>query len=192
MGAGACCWLDEYIAFSRKWSPRSFDGFHEACGLWLLSTIAARRVMVHFGRPRFTNLSIQFAGRTTLFAKSSAAEIAISLLRACGLQYLLAPDESTPQSFLRALAGGDLPPDYDQMGSEQQALARLRLGFCGQRGWFAEEFGSRLASIMRVDGVMAEFRGLLRHLDDCPLHHRPGDRGSGPPLPGHARYPDPG
>src|SRR5260221_5617705 len=26
-GVFACSWLDEYIAFSRKWSPRAYDGF---------------------------------------------------------------------------------------------------------------------------------------------------------------------
>jgi hypothetical protein len=168
LGAEACRWLDEYIAYSRKWSPRSFDGFHEACALWLLSTIAARRVMVHFGRARFTNLYIQLAGRTTMFAKSSAAEIALAVLLACNLGYLLAPDEATPQSLLRALAGGDLPPDFDHLSGEQQTQARLQLGFCGQRGWLAEEFGSWTASMMRVDGVMADFRGLMRRFDDCP------------------------
>jgi hypothetical protein len=42
LGQDACKWLDEYIDFSREWSPRAYDGFHIACGLWLLSTIAAR------------------------------------------------------------------------------------------------------------------------------------------------------
>ena len=171
-GQNACRWLDGYIAFSRKWSPRSFDGYHEACGLWLLSTIAARRVLVHFGRPRYTNLYIILAGRTTMHAKSSATGIARDLLAACGLDYLLAPDEATPQSFLRALAGADLPPDFDELTGDQQIKARLRLGFCGQRGWYAEEFGSWLASMVRTDGVMADFRGLLRRLDDCPSEYR--------------------
>jgi hypothetical protein len=168
LGRDASPWLDEYIRFSRTWSPRSFEGFHEACGLWLLSTVAARRVVVHYGRPRFTNLYFLLAGRTTIHAKSSATEIARGLLRACGLDYLLAADEATPQAFVRALAGGGLPPNYDALDEERQLAARLRLGFCGQRGWYAEEFGTWLASMMRTDGVMADFRGLLRQLDDCP------------------------
>jgi hypothetical protein len=168
LGRDACPWLDDYVRFSRTWSPRSFEGFHEACGLWLLSTVAARRVVVHYGRPRFTNLYFLLAGRTTMHAKSSATDIARGLLRACGLDYLLAADEATPQAFVRALAGGALPANYDALDQEQQLAARLRLGFCGQRGWYAEEFGTWLASMMRTDGVMADFRGLLRKLDDCP------------------------
>ncbi len=197
LGQEACRWLDAYIAFSQKWSPRSFAGYHEACGLWLLSTIAARRVLTHFGRPRYTNLYIILAGRTTMHAKSSATGIARDLLAACGLDYLLAADEATPQSFLRALAGADLPPDFDVLTGDEQIVARMRLGFCGQRGWYAEEFGSWLASMVRTDGVMADFRGIMRKLDDCPLRlypddHRPGEGAGGPPLPGPDRKPDAG
>lgn len=168
LGRDACRWLDEYIAFSHTWSPRSFYGFHEACALWLLSTVAARRVCFDYGEPRYTNLYFLLAGRTTLHAKSSATRIARGLLRACGLGYLLAADEATPQAFVRALAGGGLPVNLAGMGEEERRAATLRLGFCGQRGWYAEEFGSWLASMARTDGVMADFRGLLRALDDCP------------------------
>jgi|GEM_PF-589756 len=171
LGHDACPWLDDYIAFSRTWSPRSFGGFHEACGLWLLSTVAARRVVFHYGRSRYTNLYFLLAGRTTMHAKSSATDVARGLLRACGLDYLLAADEATPQAFVRALAGRSLPPNYDSLDEKGQAMARLRLGFCGQRGWYAEEFGGWLASMTRTDGVMADFRGLLRKLDDCPQEY---------------------
>ena len=50
LGADAALWLDLYIQFSKKWSPRSFDGYHEACGLFILATIAARRVAYNLGR----------------------------------------------------------------------------------------------------------------------------------------------
>jgi hypothetical protein len=76
IGRDACRWLKDYVRYSQTWSPRSFDGFHEACGLWLLSTIAARRVVVHYGRPRYTNLYFLLAGRTTMHAKSSATDVA--------------------------------------------------------------------------------------------------------------------
>jgi hypothetical protein len=168
LGRDACPWLDRYVDFSRTWSPRSFDGFHEACGLWLLSTVAARRVVVHFGGPRYTNLYLLLAGRTSMHAKSSATDVARGLLKVCGLDYLLAADEATPQAFVRSLAGGGLPANYDALDEEARQAVKMRLGFCGQRGWYAEEFGSWLASMVRTDGVMADFRGLLRKLDDCP------------------------
>ena len=42
LGSDACPWLDEYIDFSRYWSPRSYDGYHEAIGLFVLSTVASK------------------------------------------------------------------------------------------------------------------------------------------------------
>ena len=170
LGADACPWLDIYIDFSRKWSPRSFDGFHEATGLWVLSTIAARRVLFHFGKPRYTNLYIMLGGRTTIHAKSSATDIGRQVLATCGLEFLLAPDESTPQSFIRYLSSedNDLPKNFDLLDDGMKAKIRMRHAFKGQVGWYAEEFGSWIASMMRTDGIMADFRGLLRKLDDCP------------------------
>lgn len=167
IGADACPWLDEYIAFSRRWSPQSYDGFHEACGLWVLSTIAARRVMLPFGGERFTSLYIALCARTSLWAKSTAAKIAKETISAAGLSQLLAPDISTPQAFLRRLAER-VPANYAKETPEAQALRQSELAFAGQRGWWHEEFGSHLAGMMREGGVMADFRGHLRIFDDCP------------------------
>lgn len=168
IGAEACPWLDRYLEFSREWSPRSFDGFHEAVGLWLLSTIAARRVRVHFGKPRFTNLYIMLAGRTTVHAKSSATEIGRQLLRQCGLESLLASDQATPQAFIRSLARTELPANYDDLDEEMRSWAEMRVAFSAQRGWYFEEFGSGIEAMMRKSGIMADFRGVLRAFDDCP------------------------
>lgn len=171
LGLAACQWLDDYIEFSRRWSPRSFDGFHVASGLWVLSTVAARRVVVHFGKPRFTNLYFLLCGRTTIHAKSSATDVGRQTLTTCGLRFLLASDEATPQSFIRSLAKRQLPHGFDDLPEEVQAAVRMRLAFNAQRGWYHEEFGSGLASMMRTDGVMADFRGLLRKFDDTPSQY---------------------
>jgi len=37
----------------------------------------------------------------------------------------------------------------------------------GQRGWYYDEFGQAIAAMMRANGPMADFSGLLRRLDDC-------------------------
>lgn len=168
IGADACPWLDQYIEFSRQWSPRSFDGFHEATALWVLSTTAARRVRFHFGKPRYTNLYLMLAGRTTVHAKSSATEIGKQVLQKAGLEFLLASDQATPQAFLSALSRKELPPNYDHLNDELKAWARFRIAFNAQRGWYFEEFGSGIEAMMRKSGVMADFRGILRAFDDCP------------------------
>ena len=71
IGINACPWLDDYISFSRKWSPISYDGNHEAVGLFLLSTVAARRVAYSFGKAGYTNLYVAMVGRTSIHAKNS-------------------------------------------------------------------------------------------------------------------------
>jgi hypothetical protein len=179
LGIDACPWLDDYVAFSRKWSPRAYDSFHEACALWLLSTVAARRVFVHLGKPRFTNLYLALTARTSLYAKSSTAEIPLQLIHKAGLSYLLAADSATPQKFVSDLTT-KLVNNYDGLDVEQQEYARLRVATAGQRGWYYDEFGQHIAAMMRDGGFMADFRGLLRRLDDTPERYEYGSisRGS--------------
>jgi hypothetical protein len=159
-------WLNAYIEHSRYWSPRSFEGFHEAVGLWLLSTVAARRVVVHFGKPQYTPLLIALAGRSTIHAKTTAAEIGIEVLTAAGLDWLLADDSATPQKFVRDRT--QAPPDnFDKLSGKDLALAEMRLMFAGQCGWWYDEFGMLLHAMARSGGAMADFSGLLRKFDDC-------------------------
>ena len=179
LGADACSWLDNYIAFSRIWSPRAYESFHEACALWILSTVAARRVYVHMGKPRYTNLYLSLTARTSLYAKSTTAEIALQAIQATGLSWLLAADSTTPQKFISDLTTR-LVSDYENLSDEQKAYARLRVGTAGQRGWFYDEFGQHVASMMRDNGFMADFRGLLRRMEDTPDRYEYGSiaRGS--------------
>lgn len=167
LAAGACPWLDTYINFSKYWSPRAFDGFHEAVGLWVLSTVAARRVMVHMGKPRFSNLYFALTARTSIHAKSTTAEIGIQIINKAGLSWLLAADSATPQKFMSDLTP-KIAEGYDSLTPEQKDYIARRVGMAGQRGWFYDEFGQHIAAMLREGGVMADFRGLLRRFDDTP------------------------
>lgn len=178
LGAGACPWLDEYIAFSRTWSPRAFDHFHEAVGLWVLSTVAARRVLAHLGKPRYPSLYITLTGRTSMYAKSSTAEIGLQVINDAGLGWLLAADSATPQKFVKDLTA-TLPDDYNQLGENARASVKNRLALAGQRGWYHDEFGQHVAAMMREGGFMADFRGLLRRFDDAPANYEYGTVGRG-------------
>lgn len=160
-------WLDNYIAFSRIWSPRSHDDFHESVGLWMLSTVAARRVTIDFGKRRFTSLYIALASRTSVFAKSTTAEIAQSVLKAAGLTYMLAPDDATPQAFVRSMTY-QTPMEYGDMDSNKQEERKRKVGFASQKGWYFDEFGQKVSAMMRDGGFMADFRSLLRKFDDTP------------------------
>lgn len=167
LAALASPWLDAYIDYSRIWSPRAHDDFHESVGLWLLSTVAARRVATDFGKRRYTSLYIALAGRTSVFAKSTTAEIAQSLLKVAGLSFLLAPDDATPQAFVRSMTH-TLPAGWIDLNKEQQDERKIKLAFAAQRGWYFDEFGQKISAMMREGGFMADFRGLLRKFDDTP------------------------
>ena len=164
--AGASIFLDDYIAFSTKWAPRAYAGFHEAAALFALSTTAARRIHMQLGpHGVYTSLYLAFAARTSIFTKTTVADIAIELLRRAGLQYLLADDDATPQAFLRSLTLY-IPENYAELASEAQQAIRERLAFAGQKGWFYEEWGQHLHAMMQKEGQMSAFRSILRRLDD--------------------------
>ena len=177
-GRGACDWLDQYIDFSRLWSPRGYDHFHEAAGLFILSTIAARRIGTHFGRLRHTSIYAALTAWSSKYAKTTTADIAIDTLYRAGLGYLLAADSATPQKFIADMTA-KLPDGYDRMSDEEQERTRLKIALSGKRGWFYEEFGQHMAAMMRDGGFMADFRGLLRRLDDGADRYEYGTIGRG-------------
>jgi hypothetical protein len=173
LAATASPWLDAYIHLSRTWSPRAAEPYHEACGVWVLGTVAARRVYVNLGERRWPSLYILLAGRSSLYAKTTTAKIALHTLRAARLDWLLAADDATPQKFIHDLTGR-LPASYTDLTGELQARVRNRLARPAQRGWFYEEFGQHLAAMTREGGYMADFRGILRRFDDHVERHEYG------------------
>jgi hypothetical protein len=163
--AEASRFLHDYVAFSTKWAPRAYHGFHETVALFVLATLAARRVKIAFGAGQYTSLYLALAGRTGLFTKTTAADIGIALLRRVA-PYLLAADDSTPQALIRAMVGV-AHPGYDEMDEVDQLTEQRRLAFAAQRGWFYEEWGQHLDAMMDSHGGnMTLFRSILRRMDD--------------------------
>jgi hypothetical protein len=167
--AEASPFLDEYIAFSKQWAPRAYEDFHEAVGLFVLSTIAARRIKIELGGGVYTSLYMALTARTTLFTKTTVAKIGIDLLDAAELGWLLADEDSTPQAFLHSLTL-DVPNNYGQLSSTERKRLKNRLAFTAQRGWFYDEWGQHLQAMMRKSS-MADFHGIMRKLDDHPGRH---------------------
>ena len=94
--------LDAMIEFSRRMSPRGYEDFHEATSIWLLSVIAARRIVLQLGTKSFyPSLYIALAAFTSIWAKSTTALVAQQILQQLELGYLLTPNESTPQAFFK-------------------------------------------------------------------------------------------
>lgn len=178
LGAKACHWLDTYTDFSKEWSPRGYEGFHEACGAFILSTIAARRPVVHLGKARYPSLYIALTARTSAYSKSTTVGVAIATLKRAGLDYLLMPDNSTPQKFLMEMKA-TLPENYAELDDFGKARILNQLAFAAQRGWFYDEFGQGIAGMMRREGPLTDFRGLLRRFDDTPDRYESGTIGRG-------------
>jgi hypothetical protein len=161
----AAPWLDAYITYSLQWSPRAAQGFHQAVGLWILSTIAARRICVEMGRPYYPSLFMALLAPSSLYAKTTTAQLGRQALYDAGCSCFLAADRATPQALLRSMSGR-VPADYGTFNEDEQLRARQRLAFAGQRGWYFEEWGGMLHQMMRRDSPMAVFHELLRVLDD--------------------------
>jgi len=168
LARGASPWLDDfYIPFSKKWSPRGYEGYHECVGISLLSAVAGHRVSYAYGQMEYTPLYIAMVGFTTLFKKTTTARLYYGLLHAAGLDWMLGANITTPQKLLSDMAGKTIPGNYDDLQEEEQARVKKRLAMCGQRGWYYDEFGLHLDQMVKESGVMGDFKGLLRLLDDC-------------------------
>jgi hypothetical protein len=133
--------------------------------LFVLSTLAARRIKIAFGAGQYTSLYLVLAGRTGLFTKTTAADLGVSLLQRVA-PYLLAADDSTPQALIRSMSGV-VAPTYADMDELAQIREQRRLAFAAQRGWFYEEYGQHLDAMMDGHGGnMALWRSVLRRMDD--------------------------
>lgn len=167
--AGACRWLERYEAFSKKASPEGYEHYHVFCGLWVLSTITARRVYLPMQRKRIHgNLMIVLYGESSIYAKSETANVALDVLKAASLGYLLAPDKVTPQKLLSDMSGSFISSDYGEKPSAMQEGIRQKLTFAGQRGLFFDELGKFVQGMLRKQSTDAEFERIFLQMDSCP------------------------
>ncbi len=164
--------LDAMIDYFQHWATRSYDGYHEAVALWTLSTIAARRVVLPWRRGVWTPLYIMIVSRSTAHAKTEAAFYGSQIIESCGLDFLLVPDETTPQRLLSKMCGQTVPRNYSVMTAEKRERQRLLSAFAGQRGWQYDEFGDLLQEVIKGRGSNAQFYRLLKQLYDSKTTFR--------------------
>lgn len=172
LAAQASPTLDLIIAYIKHWATRSYEGYHEAAALWVLATIAARRIKLPWRDGIWPSLYFLFVSRSGRLAKTEAARYGARIIRECGLEYLLAPNQITPQRFISNLSGTTLPRNYSTMKPEEQEETRLALAFSGQRGWLYDEFGDFLQDIVNGRSQNSLFSQLLRQLYDNELKYR--------------------
>ncbi len=165
----ACSWLGSYESFSHEASPEGFEDFHTFCGVWLLSSVAARRIYLPLRTMSvYPNLTIALCGDSSLFAKTTTARAAKALLHSAGLDFLLGAERTTPQKLLSDMSGRQVPASYAEMTPEQQERVSNRLAMAAQRGWYNDEFGKFVQAASKSSGPQAEFIDILMQLDSCP------------------------
>jgi len=169
--SSGCTWLDDYEQFSKKWEPRAYDLYHTCGGLFVLSTLAGRRVQLNFGdRGVFTQLYITQIGKSGS-SKSGASHIAKLVLKEAGLKHRLTPQKMTPQSFLQELAGR-VHLDYDNLDSIKRGYEERDYSTSGQRGWIFDELGGHLEAILQANGYMGAFDELFRVFEECETEYK--------------------
>lgn len=169
LARGACRFLDIYEAYSKEASPEGYSEFHVFCGLWLLSTVSARRVFLQLRKKRFYgNLMIALCADTSMVAKSQTARVAIDLLYDSGLSFFLGPDRATPQKLISNMTGKKVPLDYIQLQGDKKAKVDNKIAMAGQRGLFMDEFGKFIQGMLRKNSTTADFAELFLTMDNCP------------------------
>lgn len=161
--------LDAMIRFFRYWCTRSYEGYHTAVALWVLSVIAARRVYLPWRNGVWSSLYIMLVAKSTTHAKTEAAAYGRKILEECGLGFLLSADEITPQKLVNNMAGdvATLPRNYACLSPEKKEQVRLKVAFSAQQGWIYDEWGNKLQEIVHAKGSSAYLYPLLKQLYDC-------------------------
>ncbi len=158
--------LDALIAFFKRWATRSYEGYHEAVAIWVLATIAARRVVLKWRAGIWPTFYIMLVSKSGRHAKTEAAFYGTKVILDCGLGFLLAPDETTPQRLLSKMSGQHIPRNYSLMDNNEKEAFHRKLAFSGQKGWQYDEFGDFLQEIISGRGYNVLFYRLLKQLYD--------------------------
>jgi hypothetical protein len=172
LAENGCPVLDEYVEFSKKWSPRAAQSYHSTVFVVLLSGITARRLFFNFGSKRFTNLYSLIVGPSSLFAKTTTLNIGKKLIERLDLSELMMFD-CTPPLFIKSLAG-ELPEKYHKLSDEKKVEILRRLRYGGKSLWIYEEFGAYLTQMMNQSSIYHIYHYILREFDDCPNFHHSG------------------
>lgn len=156
-------WLDTYMEIADAKSPMTPMSFHEAIGLWCISTVIARRLVVVMPHDDvYPNLWVMLVAPSTLYAKTTAMNNGRNTVT-CATPHLVFPDSSTPEAMLEELSGKRL-----------EGIAKNQ---AGQRGLILDEASGLLA--MSGRDYMSGNLELLMRFYDCPLGYKRVTRSQG-------------
>lgn len=159
-----CPWLDHVIAFFRKWSPRSYEGYFLVAAIFLLAAVANGRVEYEFGGCQTTNIYSILVGKTTVHAKTTLTKLVKRIIKDLGMNHSL-PDTVTAPKMLSMMALS-LPENFNKMTSEKKTKFLEKMKYPGQRYWISNEFGSIIEDVMNKNSVNSKLRSILRGFDD--------------------------
>lgn len=159
-------WLNDYIDFARRASPMSPPIFHLILGLTLLSTAIARRVYLRVANYNlYPNIYALIVAHSTLYAKTTAFEIARRVLELAGLARLMLPVGITPQSLISELTNRQ-PDTFASWEQGDQDDWRSERKFAAQRAWLMDEAAGLLDAFDQKH--LADLLNHVLKLYDCP------------------------
>ena len=160
-------WLTAYMDWSGKTGNQTPMIFHQAAGLWLLSTAIGRRLYgeAPWGVKLYTNLYLMLIAGTTFYRKSTAYKLAEQVAREA-IPHMLMPTPGSPERFQEALAG-KMPSNFDKLTKQQQQRLTKSQPFAAQRGLLKDEVAGLFGAINKRD-YMVGMKDLLMELYDCP------------------------
>ena len=160
-------WLEQYMDWAGKTGNQTPMIFHQAAGLWLLSTAIGRRLYgeAPWGVKLYPNLYLMLVASTTYYRKSTAYKLADQLAREA-IPHMLMPTPGSPERFQEALAGC-LPTNFDKLNQQQQERLTKAQPFAAQRGLLKDEVAGLFGTINKRD-YMTGMKDLLMELYDCP------------------------
>lgn len=159
-------WLDQYTRYASAASPVTPPAFHEAAGLFIVATTIARRLCVRMGSEEFyPNIYALFIAQPGRYAKSVALKVAKNVIRAAGLDYLLLPEKTTPESLFRQMSVY-MPPDFDTYSAELQAAWLRQRAQASTRALLLDEAGYLFGDLKK--DYMAAMLGMILELYDAP------------------------
>ncbi len=181
-------WLDNYIQYSKILAPRAFDLLHEACGIWVLSSVAGGRAELFFGGARrSTAMMMTVIASSSRWSKSHTIRLATNLLEHGGFESRSLPTRSTPQAIIQDMADNpkivailksleteDLTEEREVQLNHELELLRWDLGDLyaneGQRWWHISEFGTKIIEAMRPSSPMALYSDFFRDINEKKVY----------------------
>lgn len=174
--APCAAWLDDYIAVGRLAAPMMVDSFHEAAGLFAVSTAIARRlVWQHRMAELYPSLYVLFIADSG-YGKTTSFKLLRALIDAAGLNHLSLGDETTPENIISKLSTA-IPPTFDRWEAAVRDQWLRERAFAAQRAWMVDEVDAFYAGLQR--DYQSGISGLLRRFYDCPPSYTRETQGGG-------------